>query len=59
MGTTGPFKADNFVCYCFKFTKTDIEKDFMANGQSLIYQKIAFQKKSGHCSCATQNPKGR
>ena len=52
------FKADGLVCYCFKYTKRNIENDFRENGRSLIYRRIASAKKSGGCNCATLNPKG-
>ena len=53
------FNSDDLVCYCFKFTKNDTEKDFMKNNRSLIYEKIALEKKDGKCNCAEKNPKGR
>ena len=53
------FKDNDLVCYCFKYTKRDIEKDYLDNGRSLIYEKITFEKKAGGCNCAKKNPKGR
>jgi hypothetical protein len=53
------FEDDDLVCYCFHYTKADIENDFTENGRSLIYAKIAFEKKAGGCNCATENPKGK
>jgi hypothetical protein len=53
------FKDDDLVCYCFGYTKKDIEKDYLDNGRSVIFEKIAFEKKSGGCNCAVKNPKGR
>jgi len=53
------FKDDDLVCYCFKYTKRDIENDYIDNGRSLIYEKVAFEKKAGECNCAKENPKGR
>jgi hypothetical protein len=52
------FKENDLVCYCFKYTKRDIENDFRENGRSLINRRIASEKKSGGCNCATLNPKG-
>ena len=40
------FKDDDLVCYCFGYTKKDIEKDYLDNSRSLIYEKIVFEKKS-------------
>ncbi len=53
------FKDDDLVCYCFTYTKKDIETDYKENGRSLIYKKVADEKKSGKCNCAMLNPKGR
>ena len=52
------FNDEDFVCYCFEFTKKDIENDFNKNGRSLIYEKIVFEKKGGGCDCASKNPSG-
>jgi len=56
---TGEFKDNGLVCYCFEYTRKDIEKDYRDNGCSLILEKIAFEKKAGGCNCAVKNPKGR
>jgi hypothetical protein len=49
----------DFVCYCFKFTHEDIERDIGLNGRSTIMEKIISEKKAGGCDCASQNPKGQ
>ena len=54
-----PNQKDNLICYCFEYTKDEIEQDFTKNGRSLIMEKIAAEKKAGGCDCATKNPKGR
>ncbi|MEW6615827.1 MAG: hypothetical protein AB1401_10225 [Thermodesulfobacteriota bacterium] len=53
------FKGDDLVCYCFNYTKRDIENDFVTNNRSLIYEKISSEKKAGRCNCAEENPKGK
>ena len=54
------FKDDDLVCYCFGYTRKDIEKDYVDNnGQSRILERITFEKKAGKCDCAQKNPKGR
>jgi len=53
------FKDDDLVCYCFKYTKKDVENDFLKNKRSIIYEKIALEKKAGGCNCVTENPKGK
>ena len=53
------FNDNDLVCYCFEYTKKDIENDFNKNGKSLIYEKIVSEKKAGGCNCALKNPKGK
>jgi len=38
-------KDDDLVCYCFEYTKKDIENDFNENGKSLIYEVLSILKK--------------
>ena len=52
------FSDEDLVCYCFEYTKKDIENDYNENGRSLIYEKIIFEKKAGRCSCESKNPSG-
>ena len=47
------------ICYCFNYSKDDIEKDYLENGRSLIMERIATEKKFGNCQCANKNPKGK
>jgi hypothetical protein len=53
------FKDNELVCYCFKYTRQDIEQDYLKSGRSMILEKIKLEKKSGGCNCAEKNPKGR
>lgn len=53
------FRGDELVCYCFKYTRNDIERDYLKNGRSMILEKITSEKKAGGCDCAKKNPKGR
>ena len=52
------FNDEDLVCYCFEYTKKDIENDFNEKGRSLIYDKIVFEKRAGGCNCASKNPSG-
>jgi hypothetical protein len=57
---TNEFKDDDLVCYCFGYTRKDIEEDYVANnGKSTILGRITFEKKIGKCDCTHKNPKGR
>ena len=58
-GVKNKFQSGDLVCYCFEFTRNDIEQDYIKNGQSTIIAKIASEKNSGGCDCANKNPKGR
>ena len=52
------FINNAFVCYCFEYTKIDIEEDYHENGYSNILERIKAEKKNG-CNCKERNPKGR
>jgi hypothetical protein len=54
------FNDDDLVCYCFGYTRKDIETDYVDhNGRSMIIERISLEKKAGKCDCARKNPKGR
>ena len=48
----------DLVCYCFHYTRADIEDDFRRHRRSLILEKIAVEKRAGRCRCAAKNPSG-
>ena len=50
---------EDLICYCFKYTASDIERDVRQNGKSTILEKIMSEKKAGRCRCAIMNPRGR
>ena len=58
-GHTKQQQIEDLVCYCFGFSKQDIEQDLVENGRSLIMEKIMTEKKTGGCDCKNLNPKGR
>lgn len=47
------------VCYCFNYTKQDIQEDFHKHGRSAIMDRIVDEKRDGNCECESTNPKGR
>jgi len=53
------FQDDELVCYCFEYTRNDIERDYLKNGRSMIMENIASEKRAGGCHCAEKHPKGR
>jgi hypothetical protein len=50
---------NEYICYCFEYTRQDIEEDVEKNGRSLTMDKIKAEKKFGNCHCTAKNPKGR
>jgi NAD(P)H-nitrite reductase large subunit len=54
-----PFRDTDLICYCFNYTKKDIEEDFNKNGCSRILEKITKEKSIGGCHCEVKNPKGK
>jgi hypothetical protein len=50
---------DDLICYCFEYTKQDIERDFRKHGRSQIAERITVEKKFGNCRCAVKNPNGK
>jgi NAD(P)H-nitrite reductase large subunit len=52
-------RANDLVCYCFEYTKNDIEDDFRKYGCSTILEAIKNEKKNAGCSCQIKNLKGR
>lgn len=52
-------EGNDLICYCFQYTKKDIESDFLDHGRrSMILERIALEKKLGRCQCEEKNPKG-
>ncbi len=52
-------EGNQLICYCFGYTRNNLEQDFIKNGKSLIMEKIMTEKRIGGCSCATNNPSGK
>jgi len=53
------FKDNDLVCYCFHYTRRQIEADYLDNGRSTILERIVYEKKTGGCDCSLKNPAGR
>jgi hypothetical protein len=58
-GERDEFRDDDLVCYCFQYTKKQVQKDYIDNGRSTIFERIAHEKKAGRCDCAKKNPRKR
>jgi hypothetical protein len=52
--------SDNdLICYCFGYSKKEIENDYIDNGRSTIIEKIETEKSQGRCDCSRKNPERR
>lgn len=47
------------VCYCFGFTRKDIQKEITETGDSTIASRISAEVKAGNCACEVKNPSGK
>jgi len=47
------------VCYCFGFTRTEIQREVVETGRSTILDRIKTEVKAGNCSCEVKNPSGK
>jgi hypothetical protein len=47
------------LCYCFGFTRAQIERDVAEAGESTIPDRIAAEIRAGRCDCKRKNPSGR
>lgn len=51
--------SPEYICYCFKHTREDLEEDARVHSKSTIMEQILTASKSGSCNCKTNNPKSR
>lgn len=47
------------VCYCFGFTRKDIEGEIADTRRSTVARQIAAEVKAGNCACDVKNPSGK
>jgi hypothetical protein len=47
------------VCYCFGFTRRDIENEIAETGRSTVADRITAEVMTGRCACEVQNPSGK
>ena len=47
------------VCYCFGFTRGDIQAEIINTGRSTIAERISAEIKAGSCACEVKNPSGK
>ena len=47
------------LCYCFGFTRKDIQDEIAEKGRSTIADRITAEVKAGNCACEVKNPSGK
>jgi hypothetical protein len=47
------------VCYCFGFTRKDIQDEIQQKGKSIIAEQIKAEVQAGRCACEVKNPSGK
>ena len=47
------------VCYCFGFTRKDIQREIAETGLSTVANRISAEVKAGNCACEVKNPSGK
>lgn len=47
------------VCYCFGFTRKDIQDEVAETGRSTVLDRITEEVKAGRCACELKNPSGK
>jgi hypothetical protein len=47
------------VCYCFGFTRKDIENEIAETGCSTAADRIKTEVNAGRCACEVKNPSGK
>ncbi len=54
----GPSQND-LVCYCFLYSRQDIEDELKASGETTIFERISAEVKAENCACEVRNPSGK
>ncbi len=47
------------LCYCFGFTRKDIEDEIAETGRSTVADRITAEVTAGRCACEVKNPSGK
>ncbi len=47
------------VCYCFGYTRKDIQDEIAKTGRSTVSCRIIQEVKAGTCACEVKNPSGK
>jgi len=55
----GSPSQNDLVCYCFLYSRQDIEDELKASGDTTIFERISAEVKAGNCACEVRNPSGK
>ena len=54
----GSPSQNDLVCYCFLYTRKDIEDALLVSADTTIFDQITAEVKAGNCACEVRNPSG-
>ena len=55
----GSPSQNDLVCYCFLYSRQDIEDELKASGETTIFERISAEVKAENCACEVRNPSGK
>jgi len=55
----GSPSQNDLVCYCFLYSRQDIEDELSTSGETTIFDRITAEVKAGNCACEVRNPSGK
>ncbi len=58
-GFKGNPSRSDLVCYCFLYSRQDLEDELKASGDTTIFERISAEVKAGNCACEVRNPTGK
>jgi len=47
------------ICYCFGFSKKDIEDEIRSTGKSTVAERITEEVEADRCACEVKTPSGK
>ena len=55
----GAPSRNDLVCYCFLYSRQEIEDELRASGETTIFDRITAGVKADNCACEVRNPSGQ
>jgi hypothetical protein len=55
----GSPSQNDLVCYCFLYSRQDIEDELKVSGATTIFDRITAEVKAKNCACEVRSPSGK